>query len=62
MIVATAVLHNICIDNNELQPPELTEAEERAFNVANSVNDNNVDQRNQNFFVRDEVVNYFNNL
>jgi hypothetical protein len=37
IIVATAVIHNIAIENNEIDPAMLTPAEEIAFEDANNV-------------------------
>jgi hypothetical protein len=64
IIVATAVLHNIAIENNEIDPPILTPAEEVAFEDANNVpvevfrNENN----NNNNMTRNVMLTYFNNL
>jgi hypothetical protein len=63
IIVATAVLHNIAIENNEIDPPMLTPAEEVAFEDANNVpvevfrNENN-----NNNMTRNVMLTYFNNL
>jgi hypothetical protein len=62
--LATAVLHNIAIENNEIDPPMLTPAEEVAFEDANNVpvevfrNENN----NNNNMTRNVMLTYFNNL
>jgi hypothetical protein len=62
IVVATAVLHNMAIENNENEPPVLNQEEEEAFHFVNNVPPQVLPHGNENNRVRNEYVNYFNNL
>jgi hypothetical protein len=62
IIVATAVLHNIAIENNEIDPPMLTPAEEVAFEDANNVPVEVFRNENNNNMTSNVMLTYFNNL
>ena len=64
IIVATAVLHNICCINNETDVPRLPERVEAAINLVNSVDSNlTVGNRNaDNSYRRHLIDNYFKKL
>lgn len=62
IIVATAVLHNIAVSNNEAVPP-INEEEENAINLVNIQADNiQLPQNVLNNVTRNEIINYFGNL
>lgn len=64
LIVATAVLHNIACDENEIIPP-LNEEQEAAINFVNDVDAEPVplQRNNVNTIVRDQLINnYFGRL
>jgi hypothetical protein len=52
IIVATAVLHNIAIENNEEDPPPLNQREEALFNQAIDVPVDLIENINGGNFVR----------
>jgi hypothetical protein len=62
IIVATAVIHNIAIENNEIDPPMLTPAEEIAFEDANNVPVEGFRNENNNNMTSNVMLTYFNNL
>lgn len=62
VIVATAVLHNICCINNEVNLPQLEEQIENQVILANNV-PNNRDAVNNNNQIRNILINeYFQNV
>lgn len=61
IIVATAVLHNIAIMNNEDDPPPLDPEAEHAFNLTNSITSDDADNESNNA-IRNKYVRYFENL
>lgn len=62
LIVATAILHNIAIQNNDGVPPELIPEMENAVNIVNNVPIEHVQHRNENNGTRLITINYFNTL
>ena len=62
IIVATAVLHNIAILNDEDEPPPLNLEEQRAFDLADDVPVADDVNRNNNNRARNEFIAYFANL
>jgi hypothetical protein len=62
IIVATAVLHNIAIKNNEEDPPPLNQREEALFNQAIDVPVDLIEKINGGNFVSNEMITYFDHL
>jgi hypothetical protein len=62
VIVATAVLHHIALENNAEDPPPLNQREEALFNEAINVPVDLIENINGGNFVRNEMITYFDNL
>jgi hypothetical protein len=62
IVAATAVLHNTATEQNERDPPALTEEEERNFNFVNNVSFELYNNRNNNNRIRQHLIMYFHNI
>jgi hypothetical protein len=62
IVAATAVLHNTATEQNERDPPALTEEEERNFNFVNNVSLELYNNRNNNNRIRQHLIMYFHNI
>jgi hypothetical protein len=62
IVAATAVLHNTATEQNERDPPALTEEEERNFNFVNHVSLELYNNRNNNNRIRQHLIMYFHNI
>jgi hypothetical protein len=62
IVAATAVLHNTATEQNERDPPALTEEEERNFNFVNNVSLELYNNRNNNNRIRQHLLMYFHNI
>lgn len=59
IIVATAVLHNICRKLNVAQPPDNVQLNEEIHEASNILSNNNIDSTTRNYLINNYFSRYY---